>query len=53
MDPDDVLKDKSAPACVLVGLEVNGKDNDVRFGVIVMFVEDDGELLNRPEVTKD
>ena len=48
---DDVLNERRAPACVLVGLEVNGNESDVRLGVIVMVFDDEGELWKSPEVT--
>lgn len=43
-DPEDVLKESSAPAWVAVGLSVNGNDNVVKFEEMVIAVEDEGEL---------
>lgn len=38
---------------MLVGLVVNGKDSNVVFGVTVMLVDDEAELLKSPDVMTD
>ena len=50
-DPEDVLSEINAPACVAVGLVVNGKESDVRLDEMVIVVEEEGELWKRPDVT--
>lgn len=49
--PLDELKDKSAPAWIEVGLDVNGKVRDVEFELMVIVVDDDAEDWNVPEST--
>ena len=44
------LKDSSAPAWTEDGLDVNGKDSDVTFWLMMILVEEDEEDWNVPEV---